>query len=135
MSYLILSLLLICSFVYSSSETALFALPGYRRKDNPLIYKLMRNPKYVLVSIIIGNIGVNVAISSIGEDILKSRFNLLVSSLILTILIVTFGEYIPKRVAITKSKKIASLFSPIVFLTEYIPVSYTHLTLPTKRIV
>jgi putative hemolysin len=134
MYYFILLLLLICSFVYSSSETALFALPEYRRKDNPLIYRLMRTPKFVLVSVIIGNIAVNVAISAIGEDILKSWFNLFISSLILTVLIVTFGEYIPKRIAITKSKKIASLFAPIVATTEYLLYPILLLFKPLTRI-
>ncbi len=133
MYYLILLLLLICSFVYSSSETALFALPGYRRKDNPLIYKLMRNPKLVLVSTVIGNIGVNVAFSAVGEDILKSWFNLFVSSVILTALLVTFGEYIPKRVAITKSKRLAALFAPIVVITEYILYPVSLLFKPLTR--
>jgi len=119
MYYLILLFLLICSFIYSSSETALFALPGYRRKDNLLIYKLMRNPKLVLVSTVIGNIGVNVAFSAIGEDILRNWFNLFFSSLILTVLLVTLGEYTPKRVAITKSKRVAVLFAPIIMITEY----------------
>ena len=134
MYYLILSLLLLFSFVYSSSETALFALPGYRRKDNPLIYRLMRNPKLVLVSIIIGNIGVNVAFSSVGEGILGNYLDLFFSSLILTILIVVFGEYIPKRVAMAKSKKIATFFAPMVIITEYILYPVLILFRPLTRI-
>jgi putative hemolysin len=133
MYYLILFLLLLCSFIYSSSETALFALPAYRRRDNPLICRLMSNPKLVLVSVIIGNIGVNVAISSVGEGILKVWFDLFVSSLILTILIVVFGEYIPKRVAMAKSKKIAASFAPIVMITEYILYPVLLLFRPLTR--
>jgi len=120
MYYLILFFLFLFSFIYSSSETALFALPTYKREDNPLVFKLMKNPRIVLVSVIIGNIGVNVAISSIAEGILKTWVNILFSSLILTILIVVFGEYIPKRISMAKSKKIAALFAPIVMITEYI---------------
>ncbi len=134
MLYLTLLLLLICSFIYSSSETALFALPGYRRKDNPLVYRLMNNPKLVLVSVIIGNIGVNVAFSSVGESILNTWFDLFFSSIILTIIIVVFGEYIPKRVAMTKSKKIASSFAPIVMLTEHILYPVLLLFRPLTRI-
>ncbi len=133
MYYLILSLLLLCSFIYSSSETALFALPGYRREDNSLIYRLMSNPKLVLVSVIIGNISVNVAFSAVGEGILKTWFNLFFSSLILTILIVVFGEYIPKRVAMAKSKKIATFFAPIVMITEYILYPVLLLFRPLTR--
>jgi putative hemolysin len=134
MYYLILFILLVCSFIFSSSETALFALPEYRRKDNPLIYRLMSNPKLVLVSVIIGNIGVNVAISSVGEEILKVWFDLFFSSLILTILIVVFGEYIPKRVAMAGSKKIAASFAPIVMITEYILYPVLLLFKPLTRI-
>lgn len=133
MYYLIFFLLLLCSFIYSSTETALFALPEYRRKDNPLIYRLMSNPKLVLVSVIIGNIGVNVAISSVGEGILKVWVDLFFSSLILTILIVVFGEYIPKRVAMAKSKKTATLFAPLVVITEYILYPVLLLFRPLTR--
>ncbi len=134
MYYLILSLLLLFSFIFSSSETALFALPGYRRKDNPFIYRLMSNPRLVLVSVIIGNIGVNVAFSAVGEGILENWFDLFFSSLILTILIVVFGEYIPKRVAMAKSKKIATFFAPIVIITEYILYPVLILFRPLTRI-
>ncbi len=133
MSYLILFLLFLFSFIYSSSETALFALPTYKRKDNSLVYNLMKNPRLVLVSVIIGNIGVNVAISSIGEGFLKTWVNIFFSSLILTILIVVFGEYIPKRVAMAKSKKIATSFAPIVIVTEYILYPILLLFRPLTR--
>lgn len=120
MYYLILFILFLFSFIYSSSETALFALPIYRRKENTLVYHLMKNPRLVLVSVIIGNIAVNVAISSIGESVLQTWLNLFFSSLVLTVLIVVFGEYIPKRIAMAKSKKISAIFAPIVIATEYI---------------
>lgn len=131
MFYLILFLLF--SFIYSSSETALFALPAYRRKDNPLIYRLMRNPRLVLVTVIIGNIGVNVAFSSVGEGVFKTWMNLFFSSLLLTILIVVFGEYIPKRVAMAKSKKIATLLSPLIMISEYILYPVLFLFKPLTR--
>lgn len=120
MYYFILLVLILFSFIYSSSETALFALPTYRRKDNAIVYNLMQNPRLVLATIIIGNIGVNVAISAIGEGIFKQWFNLFYSSIILTVIIVVLGEYIPKRVAMAKSKKLAGIFSPIVVITEYL---------------
>jgi len=140
MYYFILLILILFSFIYSSSETALFALPTYKRKDNSLVYNLMQNPRLVLATIIISNIGVNVAISAIGEGIFKQWFNLFYSSIILTIIIVVFGEYIPKRVAMSKSKKIAGLLSPIVVVTEYLlyPIlilfkPLTNITVPKKK--
>jgi putative hemolysin len=80
----------------------------------------MQNPRLVLATIIIGNIGVNVAISAIGEGVFKQWFNLFYSSIILTVIIVVLGEYIPKRIAMSKSKKLAGVFSPIVVITEYL---------------
>lgn len=140
MHYFLLFILILFSFIYSSSETALFALPTYKRKDNSLVYNLMQNPRLVLATIIISNIGVNVAISAIGEGILKQWFNLFYSSIILTIIIVVFGEYIPKRVAMSKSKKLAGLLSPIVIITEYLlyPIlilfkPLTNITIPKKK--
>lgn len=140
MYYFILLVLILCSFIYSSSETALFALPTYRRRDNSLVYNLMQNPRLVLATIIIGNIGVNVAISAIGEGVFKQWFNLFYSSIILTVIIVVLGEYIPKRIAMSKSKKLAGVFSPIVVITEYLlyPIlilfkPLTNITIPRQK--
>ncbi|MEJ2567362.1 MAG: transporter associated domain-containing protein [candidate division WOR-3 bacterium] len=65
---------------------------------------------------------------------LKNRFNLFFSSLILTVLIVAFGEYTPKRVALTKSKKLATLFAPVVMITEYVLYPVLLLFKPLTKI-
>ncbi len=134
MNYFILFILFLFSFIYSSSETAFFALPTYRRKDSSLVSHLMKNPRLILVSVVIGNIGVNVAISSTGETVLQTYLNLFFSSIILTILIVVFGEYIPKRIAMAKSKRISAFFAPIVIATEYILYPVLILFKPLTRI-
>ncbi len=116
----LLLLFLAFSFIYSCSETGLFALPSYRRKVNPLIDLLMKNPKMVIVTVVIANVGANVAISSFSEGFLSQYTDLFISSLIVTVFILIFGEYIPKRVAMAKPKRVATLFSPFVLLAEYI---------------
>ncbi|MEA1913117.1 MAG: hemolysin family protein [candidate division WOR-3 bacterium] len=116
----LLLLFLAFSFIYSCSETGLFALPSYRRKVNPLIDLLMKNPKMVIVTVVIANVGANVAISSFSEGFLSQYTDLFISSLIVTVFILIFGEYIPKRVAMAKPKRVAILFSPFVLLAEYI---------------
>lgn len=120
MQWLLIFVFLIFSFIYSSSETALFALPTYRRKDNPLVVRLMRNPRRIIITVIIANVLSNVAISSLSEGMIDKQLNIMLSTLIVTIFILIIGEYIPKRVAMAKQKTISRLFSPMVLVTEYI---------------
>jgi len=120
MQWLLIFVFLIFSFIYSSSETALFALPTYRRKDNPLVVRLMRNPRRIIITVIIANVLSNVAISSLSEGMIGKQLNIMLSTLIVTIFILIIGEYIPKRVAMAKQKTISRLFSPMVLVTEYI---------------
>ncbi len=120
MMWLLIPLFLLFSFIYSSSETALFALPTYRRKGNPLIVRLMRNPRSVIVTVILANVLSNVAISSFSEGLLRRHMNIILSTLIVTTFILIIGEYIPKRVAMAKQKTISALFSPFVLVTEFI---------------
>ncbi|MCK4321542.1 HlyC/CorC family transporter [candidate division WOR-3 bacterium] len=120
MQWLLIFVFLIFSFIYSSSETALFALPTYRRKDNPLVVRLMRNPRRIIITVIIANVFSNVAISSLSEGMIGKQLNIMLSTLIVTIFILIIGEYIPKRVAMAKQKTISRLFSPMVLVTEYI---------------
>lgn len=132
--WLLIPVFLIFSFIYSSSETALFALPSYKRKDNPLIERLMRNPRRVLVTVIIANILSNVAISAFSEELLGTQLNIIISTLLVTTLILIFGEYVPKRVAMAKQKVISSSFSSIVLVTEYIFYPFIFLFEPLNKI-
>jgi putative hemolysin len=120
MEYFLILIFLIFSFIYSSTETALFALPSYRRKNHPLIMRLMKNPRRVIVTVIIANVLSNVAISSFSEDLVGMRLNIVLTTIIVTIIILIIGEYIPKRVAMSKQKTIARLFSPLIIISEYI---------------
>lgn len=123
MSYLIpetilLLVLLWLSSLFSSSETAYLSLKpqqvrGMKAKHSKKSIKVARvisNPQRFLISILIGNTLVNVAASSVGTNIIRnlaSRPVITISVVAMAGLILTFGEIIPKVVAVNKPQFIA----------------------------
>lgn len=121
-----LVLLFGCSAFFSSSEVALFSLQRNKLTSNfsryPLALRyidyLLQYQKNLLVSILVGNTIVNVAASILSVSIvmkIAGNFNipahiaLTVEIIILTILILIFGEIIPK-VAARKNPVLLSRF-------------------------
>jgi putative hemolysin len=132
-----LLLLLLClSGFFSGSETALFSL-GYgklrkfRKSKTPrkrLIARMMADPARILATILLGNTFVNIAASSLGQNIISRFFPgdkaVIISTLALTALILVFGEVTPKTIAVQRSEKFSSLVvTPLnVFSTMISPV-------------
>jgi putative hemolysin len=107
----LLGLLLVLSSIFSGSETAFFSLKSYQvrglrrrpSRSSIMVGSLLNNPYHLLVSVLVGNTLVNVAASSIGTDLAGRFFNegvVGISVLFMTILILLFGEIIPKTVAV-----------------------------------
>jgi putative hemolysin len=101
------------SAFFSGSEVALFSLDRRKLKNNdnvsPLINRylliLLENPRRLLVSILIGNTVVNVAASIIGVTLaieyasysgMSEELALTIQIVLLTLLIMLFGEVTPK---------------------------------------
>jgi putative hemolysin len=148
---LLLSVLLVLSGFFSSSETALFSISRTKARHlakmpgaaNKLIKKMKGDPHRLLTTILIGNNAVNVAATAIAAgitvDLLKNHETLPASSyavftvtLVMTILILVFGEVIPKSMATRNSVLIARLviypiywcsivFWPLVIFLDFIP--------------
>ncbi len=110
---LFLVLLFIASAFFSGSEVALFSLDRKKMKKDVnrsavirrYLNLLLDNPRRLLVTILIGNTVVNVAASIVAVSLaldymkisgLSKDFILTLQIIILTILIVIFGELIPK---------------------------------------
>jgi len=127
-----LAILLVLSAFFSGSEVALFSIEKKRlkdiKKDNGLvgeyIYALLDNPRRLLVTILLGNTAVNVGASIIAVNFaldiaqfhgLDIDFILLLEIIILTILLLLFGEITPKILA-TKNP---FLFSKVVAIPLY----------------
>jgi gliding motility-associated protein GldE len=133
--------LLLCSAFISGSEVALFSLDQKSLDDleandshkGKLISNLLDRPKKLLATILIANnfinIGVVILFSSINEKLFRAitspMLQFLVEVILLTFLILLFGEVLPKIYAsrnnVTFSKKVSI---PIVFLNRLLsPIS------------
>ncbi len=138
--YLILLLLLMLSAFFSGSETAFFSinklqikkLESNKDSTSKRILRLLKNPTYLLIKILLCNTLVNIAVSSISTILaieLNKRFHwfanetslvlIAIQIVITTIALLTMGEIIPKLFAFGNSEKFAGFAS--IFL---LPLSY-----------
>ncbi|APC91756.1 MULTISPECIES: HlyC/CorC family transporter [Francisella] len=119
----IIIFILICtSAFFSSSETAMMALNKYKlkhlAKKNHRAAKrslsLVRNPERLLVAILIGNTFANIFAGTVISSYSENHFGdigLLIATIVVTILVLVFGEIIPKSFAAIYPQKLAFPFS------------------------
>jgi len=125
----IIIVLLICaSAFFSSSETAMMALNKYKlkhlAKNNHKAARrslsLVAKPEKLLITILIGNTFANIFAGTIISSYSEDHFGdigLLISTLIVTMLVLIFGEIIPKSFAAVYPQKLAFPFSlPLKFI-------------------
>ena len=125
----IIIVLLICaSAFFSSSETAMMTLNKYKlkhlAKNNHKAAKrslsLVAKPEKLLITILIGNTFANIFAGTIISSYSEDHFGdigLLVSTLAVTMLVLIFGEIIPKSFAAVYPQKLAFPFSlPLKFI-------------------
>jgi CBS domain containing-hemolysin-like protein len=154
-----LAILLCFSAFFSGSETAFFSLSRLKVRQmatspsspKRLVAKMLSNPHRLLATILFGNMLVNVASSSLGENISSHIFSggtaLFVAVLAMTILILLFGEIVPKIIAVERPEKIAplvaaplNLFSLIIsparrslrWITDLFVGAVTHRPIPSQ---
>ena len=150
---IILLLLLVCgSAFFSASETALTSLSKIRLrnmveenvKNADVIAKLVDDPNRLLSSILVGNNLVNngasalttaLAIQIVGGD---AESGAGIATIIITIIILIFGEITPKTVAAQKAEKVAlvvckiisfcvTIFKPVVAVLNVVTGALTRL--------
>lgn len=111
------------------SETALMSLSKIRIrhmveegvKGSKLVEKLIEDPNRLLGAILIGNNIVNIGASAIATSLAVKIFNgsesaVAVSTAIMTVLVLIFGEITPKSIAKQKSEQVALKVSkPVQF--------------------
>lgn len=118
--WIFLLALLVCSGVVSASETALFALSRqalyeFGRSARPLyreVGALMRHPQRVLMTVLITNTAVNVAIFAMSfmavNDLREARPALAaIGSVGALVAVVVFGEIVPKTIALSHATRLA----------------------------
>lgn len=137
-----LIILIFASAFFSSSETALMSLSKLKirhmvsenRKGAKRIEKLSEDPSKLLGTILVGNNIANIASSSIATALIMNELGpkyLPLATIIMTIVVLIFGEITPKTLAAQSSEKVSILvaplinflsiiFNPIVVITTYI---------------
>lgn len=138
--WLVLLLCLFFSALFSSSETALSMVNRIRVKHEAeqgdkrasRVLALYERYNRSLTGILIGNNIVNIAASAIGTVIFTSYFGAAgpgIATAVLTILVLVFGEVMPKTFAKDHAQKVTSrlsgflsfiifIFTPIIFLFD-----------------
>ena len=123
--------LVLMSAVFSSSETAITSVSKIKvrqldQKDDKnahLLKKLHDNMQTTISTILIGNNIVNIAASSIATILFTNIFHqngALISTIVMTVFVLIFGEVIPKTIAQYKNKSVALKFSRFIYLLTII---------------
>lgn len=126
---LLLLLLLLLSAIFSGTETAYFSLSRVYlkklektgNKSGRRVLTLLRKPRHLLVGLLLGNTFVNIAFSSLSTlyaiELSKLTPNLGISwvitiqVIITTVMLMIFGEIIPKLVALASADRFSLVMS------------------------
>ncbi len=153
----IIGFLLLSAF-FSGSETAFFSLSKIqlkkiekkRSRSSKRIFRLLKKPKQLLIIILLGNTIVNVAAAStaaliainLGEKYFvhfSQSWIITFEIIIMTALLLIFGEIAPKLVAFSSPEKVAGFSSfileimkfilfPLIKILEFISILFTRRT-------
>ena len=123
-------LLIVLSAFFSGTETAYFNLKTHRDDVPSKLKDLLDNPRRLLVSILTGNTIVNVGIGSLAA-IITYRLSpdnqnlMLLQVIIVSIVLIIFGEILPKTIAMRSSSQFANIvYYPLrVFMILLHPVT------------
>ncbi len=132
---LLVCILIVFSGFFTCSETALFSLSRLdqlRLKEHPrqscrLAVKLLRKPKEVLATILIGNEFSDIVSSSVATMVLVSLFGPYgewVAFPVMTTVLFLAGDLVPKVIGFRKREKMACFLAPILktFILVFSPV-------------
>ena len=144
-----LIILLISSALISGTEVAFFSLSQVdiddlsSKNEKDTVVKLLQKPKKLLATILITNNFINILIvllfASLGEQLLEDfdysifgiKVRFLIEVVLVTFLILLFGEVLPKVYASRKAVRFASFMSkPVQVLNTLLtPLSYPLINL------
>jgi putative hemolysin len=117
--------LFICSAFFSSAETALFSINPVQihriRRSHPAsadrVETLLLFPHRLLSTLLIGNTLVNVSAAALGfvvaESLIPGRGEV-VAIPAMTLLLLLFGEVVPKRAAMMHAERLAVVYSRVL---------------------
>lgn len=128
---IIIFILLCLSAFFSSAETSLTtvntikirSLADEGNKRASTLLNIIDHHGKMLSTILIGNNIVNIVASSLTTTLaikLYGNYAVGIATGILTLVILLFGEIVPKNMAMFKSEDLALLYSPIIYVLMYI---------------
>ena len=148
----VLLFMIALSSFFSSSETALTSVNQIRLrqsasdgdKKSMTVLKLLENPQDLISSILVGNNIVNIGSSAVATVFFTQLLGAsgpLVATIVMTVLVLIFGEVLPKTIAQEQSEmvsravakriaRIAFVFKPIVFLLSALTSFLKNLLFP-----
>lgn len=122
--------LLVFSAFFSGSETALFSLQGSNvagmssgSKKQRRVASLLAAPRKLLVTLLFGNLLVNIANTSLVTVLaikLYGERGVVYATIAMTLLILMFGEIVPKSVAIKRAASVAQVIAPPIRFLMYL---------------
>lgn len=138
MDIILIMILVAMSAFFSGSETSITSLSTIKLrqlvesevKNSRKLEFLVDNSTRTISAILIGNNIVNILGSSIATVIFVNKFGnngVAISTVVMTLLILTFGEIIPKNLAKTNSAKMALAVAPFIYLIVKILTPFTAL--------
>ena len=146
-SFALLFTLLLCSALISGAEVAFFSLnrgdveEGLAQKSKriEIIEKLLKRPKKLLATILVANNFINIAIvilfaflgDLIFESISNPQIKFVVEVVVVTFLILLFGEILPKIYASRNNLKFATLMA---YPLKVLDVLLSPISLPMRSV-
>ncbi len=135
----ILVVLLLLSSFFSSAETAFTTLRRARvqslaeegSKRAALVLRILEDPGRMISAILIGNNIVNISASALMTVIvteLVGSWAVGIFTGILTLLVLVFGEILPKTLAMLNNEKIAFAYAPVIRLLTYVLLPFILIT-------
>jgi len=111
----------------SLNEAKIAAMVEAKKKNALLVKKLKENPRTLLITVLIGNNIVNIAAASLATIIFARYFDSAVIGLttgIMTIIILIFGEITPKSFAVSHAVLLSRYFAPFIcfFKKIFLPI-------------
>jgi gliding motility-associated protein GldE len=146
-SFALLFLLLVCSALISGAEVALFSLSknnieeGLEQKSKriEILSKLLEHPKKLLATILVANNFINIAIvllfAYLGDfmfgNLTSPKIKFLVEVVVVTFLILLFGEILPKIYASRNNLKFATFMA---YPLRVLDVVLSPISLPMRNV-
>ena len=127
---IIFILLLILSAFFSGTETAYFHIRQHRDETPKKVKSILDHPRHLLVSLLTGNTIVNVAMASLAaylthqyaqEHDWNESTLIFIEVIVVSAIVLIFGEIVPKMAAIRQSEKFAErVYRPLKTIMSFL---------------